>query len=97
MNSQEKIHFAICDDLIRSPKGLFIGKYCTIIDQIVFLFFGTINEYELILSDKNFLKLRTKLNANIKRKLQSLGCDHVSTNDSYSFNILVQMFSNINS
>ncbi len=94
-NEQEKIHFAICDDLIRSTKGLFIGKYCTLIEQIVFLFFGTINDYQLILSDNNLLKLRTKLNACIKRKLQSLGCDNMITNDYHSFNLLVKIFSNI--
>jgi hypothetical protein len=94
---QDKIHFGICDDLIRSPKGLFIGKYCTIIEEIVFLFFGTINDYQLILSDNNLLKLRTKLNACLRRKLQSLGCDHMTTNDYYSFNLLVKIFSNIKS
>ena len=43
-NKQNKIHFAICDDLIGSTKGLFIGKCCTLIDDLILLFFGTINE-----------------------------------------------------
>ncbi len=98
---QTNIHFAICDDLIRSTKGLFIGKSCTIIEQIVLLFFGTINDsfklndYQIILSDTNLFKLRTKLNACIRRKLQSLGCDDDTTNDYHSFNLLVKIFSNI--
>jgi len=92
---QTNIHFAICDDLIRSTKGLFIGKSCTIIEQIVLLFFGTINDYQIILSDNNLFKLRTKLNACIRRKLQSLGCDDDTTNDYHSFNLLVKIFSNI--
>ncbi len=54
------------------------------------------NSYEFIFSDNNLLKLRTKLNACIKRKLQSLGCDHNITNDYHSFNILVNILSNIN-
>jgi hypothetical protein len=93
-NKEQKIHFAICDDLIRSTKGLFIGKYCTLIEEIVLLFFGTINDYEINLSNKNLLKLRTKLNACIKRKLQSLGCYNDTKNDYHSFNLLVNIFSN---
>lgn len=92
---QSKLHFAICDDLIRSIKGLFIGQYCTLIDDIVFLFFGTINDYQLILSEQNLLKLRTKLNACLRRKLQSLGCDQLTTNDYYAFNLLVKIFSSM--
>ncbi|CAF3384173.1 unnamed protein product [Rotaria sp. Silwood1] len=102
-NEQEKIRFAICDDLIRSIKGFFIGKYCTLIEDIILLFFGTINDtlklndYQIILSDNNnnLFKLRTKLNACIKRKLQSLGCDNDTTNDYHSFNLLVKIFSSI--
>ena len=98
---QDKIHFAICDDLIRTRKGLFLSKYCTLIDEIVLLFFGIINDtmklndYQIILSDKNLFKLRTKLNACIRRKLQSLGCDNDRTNDYHSFNLLIKIFSNI--
>jgi hypothetical protein len=92
---QAKVHFAICDDLIRSTKGLFVGQYCTLIEDIVFLFFGTINDYQLILSEQNLLKLRTKLNACLRRKLQSLGCDQLTTNDYHSFNLLVKIFSNM--
>ncbi|CAF3326176.1 unnamed protein product [Rotaria socialis] len=101
-NERDKIRFAICDDIIRSTKGLFIGKYCTLIEDIVLLFFGTINDalklndYQIVLSDNNLFKLRTKLNACIKRKLQSLGCDNDTTNDYHSFNLLVKIFSNIN-
>lgn len=91
---QDPIHFAICDDLIRSNKGLFLGQYCTLIEDVVFLFFGNIDDYQLILSDTNLLKLRTKLNACFRRKLQSLGCDQLSTNDYHSFNLLVKIFSN---
>ncbi|CAF0759451.1 unnamed protein product [Rotaria sordida] len=102
-NEQEKIRYVICDDLIRSTKGLFLGKYCTLIEDIVLLFFGTINDtlklndYQIILTDNNnnLFKLRTKLNACIKRKLQSLGCDNDTTNDYHSFDLLVQIFSNI--
>lgn len=100
-NTQEKICFAICDDIIRSLKGLFIGKHCTLVEDIVLLFFGTINDtlklndYQIILSDNNLFKLRTKLYACIKRKLQSLGCDNDKTNDYHSLALLVKLFSNI--
>ncbi|CAF0945614.1 unnamed protein product [Adineta steineri] len=100
-NEHDQIYFAVCDDLIRSNKGLFVSKSCTIIEQIVLLFFGTINDtlklndYEIILTDNNLYKLRTKLNACIRRKLQSLGCDNDTTNDYHSFNLLVKIFSNI--
>ena len=100
-NKQNKIHFLICNDLIRSIKGPLIGKYCTLITDIVLLFFGIINDtcklndYQIILPDKNLFKLRTKLNTYIKRKLQSLGCDKDKTNDYYSFNLLVKILSTI--
>lgn len=94
MSGQDASHFAICDDLIRSNKGLFLGQYSTLIEDVVFLFFGNIDDYQLILSDSNLLKLRTKLNACLRRKLQSLGCDQLNTNDYHSFDLLVKIFSN---
>ena len=97
LQSHEPIphHFAICDDLLRSNKGLFFGQYCTLIGESVFLFFGNIDDYQLSLSDPNLLKLRTKLNACLRRKLQSLGCDQLTNEDCYhSFHLLVKIFSN---
>ena len=102
LNECNRIHFAICDDLLRTSKGLFVSKYCTVIDEIVLLFFGNLNDtlklndYQIILSEKNLFQLRTKLNACIRRKLQSLGCDNDRTNDYYSFDLLIKIFSNIN-
>ncbi|CAF0814360.1 unnamed protein product [Adineta ricciae] len=98
---EESIVFTICDDLIRSNKGLFVGKCCSMVNQVVLLFFGTMNEtlklndYQMILSDRNFFKLRTKLNACIRRKLQSLGCIDDTTDDYHSFDLLVKIFSNL--
>ena len=100
-NRDESIQFAVCDDLVRSTKGLFVGQYCTLIEQIVLFFFGTMNDtlalngYQMNLSDHNLSKLRTKLNACLRRKLQSLGCDAQTGSDSYAIDLLIKIFSSI--
>jgi hypothetical protein len=100
-NNNEHLSFAICDDLIRTNKSILIGKYCTIIHPIVLLLFGTMNEsltfnqYEISLTDKTLLQLRTKVCAYVKRKLQSLGCDNTVSNDDQSVNLLVNLFSSL--
>jgi len=100
LSNESKLHFAICDQLIHSSKGLFISQYSSLIDDIVLILFGFIHDYETILIDnnnKNLLKLRTKFQACLKRKLQSLGCDELTKNQYDLMNLLVRIVSsNVN-
>ena len=98
--SEKTISFAVCDDLLRTNQGHPIGKFVTLIDPIVLLFFATtqetlkLNEYEINFSNEILVQLRTKLNACLKRKLQSLGFDSSMSNNSHSVQLLVKIFSN---
>lgn len=93
LSNETRLHFAICDQLIRSNKGLFLSQYSSVIDDIVLILFGFIHDYELILSEKNLLKLRTKFQAYFKQKLQLLGCDQLTKNQHDLMNILVRIVS----
>ena len=98
----ENLSFAICDDFIRTNKNVLIAKHCTTINPLVLLLFTAaqeplkLNEYEITLAEKNLFQLRTKINACLKRKLQSLGNDAmVSNNGCHCVNLLVKIFSQI--
>lgn len=99
--NETNLSFAICDDFIRTNKNVLIGKYCTQINPVVLLLFGTaqdslkLNEYEMTLSEKPLSQLRTKINACLKRKLQSLGGDSNTNTDYHCINLLVKMFTQI--
>ena len=54
-----------------------------------------LNEYEIHSSEKNLVQLRMKLNACLRRKLQSLGGDDPTSNDYQSVNLLVKILSTI--
>lgn len=102
LKNDENLSFAICDDFIRTTKNILIAKHCTKIDPLVLLLISTVqdafklNEYEITLTEKNFFQLRTKLNASLKRKLQSLGSDAmISNNGDHCVNFLVKIFSQI--
>ena len=68
---------------------------------MVLVLFGSIheplklNDYEINTSDKSLVQLRMKLNACLRRKLQSLGGDYPASNDDHAVHLLVKILSNI--